>query len=218
MKKIALFLTVMASLVVIMGCNNNRKTVTRFTPEGDTAATADSTDTAKAPETIVKVKDSEPVAVKQTPIELKADNSDKAAIEAVAKPVDNTVFDVTSLAKNLAQDTRGYQLIEGTTPASTSKILVNDYPLSRYKTGETKWSYIAAVSLGNLKKGDNPFTVKALDADGNELGSKAFTITYKGVEKAKLATTGMDSLSLSLLITLLAMGYMGFRDVARKNA
>ena len=218
MKKIALFLMAMASLVVIMGCNNNRKTVTRFTPEGDTAATTDSTETAKAPETIIKVKDAEPVAVKPTPIELKTETTDKKTEEAVAKPADKTAFDVTSLAKNISQSEKGYHLIEGTTPESTSKILVNDYPLSKYKAGETKWSYIAAVSLGNLKKGDNKFTVKALDTAGTELGSKTFTITYKGIESAKLASTGMDSLSLSLIITILAMGFMGFRGLARRNA
>lgn len=195
---------VMVSLVVIMGCNNNRKTVTRFTPEGNTA------EATKAPETVIKVKDSEPVAVSPTPIELKTD-------EKVAQSADSTPFDVTSLEKNLAQDTKGYHLIEGTTPASTSKILVNDYPLSKYKAGETKWSYIAAVSLGNLKKGDNKFTVKALDTAGTELGSKAFTITYKGVESAKLASTGMDSISLSALLALLAIGFMGFRGLAKGN-
>jgi|GEM_PF-2472913 len=216
MKKIALFLMVMASLVVVMGCNNNRKTVTRFTPEGETsssAETADATETSKSTETIIKVKDSEPVAANPTPIELKGETTAK-----VDQPVDATPFDVTSLEKNLAQNTKGYHLIEGTTPESTSKILVNDYPLSKYKARETKWSYIAAVSLGNLKKGDNKFTVKALDAAGTDLGSKTFTITYKGIESAKLASTGMDSVSLSALIALLAIGLMGFRGMAKRNA
>jgi hypothetical protein len=217
MKKIALFLIVMASLVVIMGCNSNRKSVTRFTPEGEPSETATTDETAVTdenpvnPETIIKVKDAETTAVKPTPIELKSEDE-------VGNPIDTTAFDVTSLAKNLSESTKGYHLIEGTTPASTSKILVNEFPLSKYKAGETKWSYIAAVSLGNLKKGDNKFTVKALDADGKDLGTKTFTIAYKGAESAKLADTGMDSLSLAMLITLLAMGFMGFHSLSNKNA
>ncbi len=205
MKKIALFLIVMVSLVVIVGCNNNKKSVTRFTPEGETEGAAS--------ETTVQLKDEEVAKVELAPIELKAD-------DAIA-PSDLTggvKFEVVSLAKNITQSKKGYHLIEGTTPANTAKVLVNDYPLSKYKAGETSWSYIAAVSLGNLKKGDNKFVVKAVDADEKELGSKTFTITYEGVESASLAATGMDSLSLAILAALMAMGFMGFRGLARKNS
>lgn len=210
MKKIALFLIVLSSLVVVVGCNNNRKSVTRFTPESDA-----STETAKTPETIIKLKDTGATEAKPTPIELKTEKPVVVADAKTAKPADTTPFEVTSLSKNLSQSTKGYQLIEGTTPASTAKILVNDFPLSKYKAGETKWSYIAAVSLGNLKTGDNKFTVKAVDSSDNELGSKTFTITYKGVETAALASTGSDSMLLAGLITFIAMGLLSLR---RRNA
>jgi hypothetical protein len=211
MKKIALFLIVLASLVVVVGCNNNKKTVFRPT-EGDSATNTDSVETPKSSETIVKVKDAEPVAAKPTPIELKTDKS-VAVTDEAAKPV--IPFEVTSLSKNIAQSAKGYQLIEGTTPANTAKVLVNDFPLSKYKAGETKWSYIAAVSLGNLKTGDNNFTVKAVDANDTELGSKTFTITYKGLETAKLASTGPDNMMLAGLITFMVMGLLSLR---RRNA
>jgi len=204
MKKIALFLIVMVSLVVVVGCNNNKKSVTRFTPEGETETAT--------PETTVQLKEDGVTKTELTPIELKTEDSEKKEVE------DGVKFEVTSLAKNITQSKKGYHLIEGTTPANTAKLLVNDYPLSKYKAGETSWSYIAAVSLGNLKKGDNKFVVKAMDADDKELGSKTFTITYQGIESAKLAATGMDSMSLALLITLLAIGFMGFRGLVRKNA
>jgi hypothetical protein len=210
MKKIALFLTVLTGLVVIVGCNNSHKTVTRFTPDGDT-----SSDTAKSPETIIKVKDTSAPAEKPAPIELKTDsdtNKDEAKSVEPSAPVP---FEVTSLDKNLSQKNRAYQLIEGTTPEGTAKIVVNGTALGKYKAGETKWSYIAAVSLGNLQKGDNPFTVQALDADGNELGSKTFTLAYVGHDKGKLASTGPDSLTLAGLITLVVMGLLTFR---RRNA
>jgi len=203
MKKIALFLIVMVSLVVVVGCNNNKKSVTRFTPEGEVVTTT--------PETTIQLKEEDVEKAELTPIELKEDAKSSEVVDGVK-------FEVVSLAKNITQSKKGYHLIEGTTPANTAKILVNDFPLSKYKAGETKWSYIAAVSLGNLKKGDNNFVVKAVDADDKELGSKTFTITYQGIESAKLAATGMDSMSLAFLITLFAIGLMGFKNLVRKNA
>ena len=184
MKKLALFLIVLVSLAVVVGCQGNKKTVTRFSPDTGSKEVATATTETPAPETIVKVKNSTE-SVKPQPIELKTEPT-------AEKTVTDVLFEVTSLEKNTSTTQKGYHLIEGTTPATTTKIMVNGFPLSKYKAGDTKWSYIAAVSLGNLKKGDNPFTVQALDKDGNALGSKNFTITYLTAETAKLPATGPD--------------------------
>lgn len=204
MKKIALFLITLVGLVVIAGCNSNRKTVTRFTPEGEVS------ETPAVSETIIKVEDGNK-KTDPAPIELKTETN-----AAAAQP--QTKFEVTSLAKNISDSKKGYHVIEGTTPENTAKVLVNDTPLGKFKAGETKWSYIAAVSLGNLKKGDNKFTVKAQDKDGNQVGAETFTITYAGAETAKLASTGMDAMSLAALITLMVMGFLTFRRSANRNA
>jgi len=201
MKKIALFLMVLASLVVIVGCNS-RKSVVRFTPEGQVSKEA------TAPETVIKIQKEEAPVADVEPIDLDGDKE-------VASPAPKVEFAVTSLEKNLSQKTKSYHVIEGTTPAETAKVLVNDYPLGKYKAGETKWSYIAAVSLGNLKAGENRFTVKAVDEDDKELGSKTFTITYAGRETAALASTGPSSLALSALISLLVAGFLVFRPKGR---
>lgn len=200
MKKIALFLVTLVGLVVIAGCNSNRKSVTKFTPEGEVS------ETPAVSETIIKVKE-EGEKANPAPIELKSETS--AVSEAQTK------FEITSLAKNISDSKKGYHVIEGTTPENTAKVLVNDTPLGKYKAGETKWSYIAAVSLGNLKQGDNKFTVKAQDKDGNQVAAETFTITYAGAESAKLVSTGSDSLVLAGLITLMAMAALTFR---RRNA
>jgi hypothetical protein len=218
MKKIALFLLVLISAAVVVGCNN-KKSVVRFTPEGETIAESsesnkeatEDTESSKKSDTVVEVKtDSAKPAVTPAPIVLKEEGKEALKDEA---PV---AFEVTSLEKNQSQKRLGYHLIEGTTPKETAKILVNDYPLSKYKAGETKWSYITAVSLGNLKKGDNDFTVKAVDTDGKELGSKVFTLAYAGIETAKLASTGPNSLLVSLMIAFAAMGlFAAIRKTAR---
>lgn len=200
MKKIALFLVALVGLVVIAGCNSNRKSVTKFTPEGEVS------ETPAVSETIIKVKD-EGSKANPAPIELKTETSTVSETQ--------TKFEITSLAKNISDSKKGYHVIEGTTPENTAKVLVNDTPLGKYKAGETQWSYIAAVSLGNLKKGDNKFTVKALDKDGKQLAAEAFTITYAGAETAALVNTGSNSLALAGLITLMVMGLLTFR---RRNA
>jgi len=187
MKKLTLFLLVLLSLAVVVGCQANRKTVTRFSAENEeTEASA------------------QPSKAETTPTEIKT--------EPVAAGVP---FEVTSLQKNISDPNKGYHLIEGTTPAETARIMVNGYPLSKYKAGDTKWSYIAAISLGNLKKGDNPFTVKAFDKSGKELGAKSFTITYKASETASLPATGPDSIMFLLPMAIAAAYALLARSVRR---
>ena len=125
---------------------------------------------------------------------------------------DTTKFAITSISGDTLNTTKGYHLIQGTTPKATSKITVNGYALSKYKAGETKWSYIAATSLGTLKKGTNYYTVSALDSSGNKIDTKNFTIVYNGTSDGSLANVGNESLILSLALAILApMLFLYFR-------
>ncbi len=66
--------------------------------------------------------------------------------------------------------------ITGEAPAQTAAIMVNDYRLQLFKSGERTWSYLASTALGNLVEGKNIFTVYALDADGNKSQSRSVTV------------------------------------------
>jgi hypothetical protein len=195
MKKLAVFFIILISLVVIAGCNSSKKTVTKFSADD---ATDTSADTAKT--TITKVDEK--------------GKTDTTAINipAVIKtaPVNDVKFAVTTPSSDIAKSDKGYHLIQGTTPADTDKILVNDVPLSKYKAGTTQWNYIAAVSLGNLKKGDNAYTVKAVDKDGNVLGSQDLTIFYKGIDSGALASTGSNGITVISLALAMLISFMMF--------
>ena len=192
MKKLAFFFIVLISLMVIAGCNNSRKSVTRFGP-GENGTTT----------TITKVGEEE---TDPTPMEINGTNVMEDKME------DNIKLAVTSLDKKVVESNKSYHLIRGSTPKNTSRIIVNDYTLRKYATSETQWSYIASVSLGTLKKGENNYTVRAIDSGGNEIASETFTIVYNGNATAMLANTG-NSLNLSLLITLISI--FGFYSIRR---
>lgn len=58
------------------------------------------------------------------------------------------------------------------------KVVVNGYTLSRFKPGDTTWSYFANESAGNLKPGVNTYQVYGIDEEGNKSSVVEFTITY----------------------------------------
>jgi len=147
-----------------------------------------------------------------------SDSSDTTSSSTSGDTVDEDTVDfaITSLTDDTLTTSKGYHLIQGTTPSSTSKITVNGYALSKYKASETKWSYIAATSLGTLKKGTNYYTVSALDSQGNKIATKNFTIVYNGTSNGSLASTGSStSLMISLALAILApLAFLYFRRPA----
>ncbi len=67
--------------------------------------------------------------------------------------------------------------LKGIVPATTAKVVVNDYALSRYTPGSTAWSYKAYSSMGSLEIGKkNVYVVTAYDAENKELGQDSITI------------------------------------------
>jgi len=198
MKKLAVFLIVLVSLVIVAGCNTSKKTVTRFTTEEE--------ETNGSTTTVTKVGDE--TKTEPAKIEIPADDGEENEV----------AFAVTSPEGKVVNTDKGYHLIQGTTPKNTDKILVNGTAVTKYKAGNTQWNYIAAASLGTLNKGRNFYTVKALDAKGNELGSKNFTIVYKDISDAKLASTGSNSLFIALIISIigyLTLSYSGLLSVVK---
>lgn len=57
--------------------------------------------------------------------------------------------------------------IRGTAPAGVAGIVVNDYRLQLFKKGNTEWSYLASVRLGNAVRGENIFDVWSIDDANN---------------------------------------------------
>ena len=118
---------------------------------------------------------------------------------------------ITNPAENNIKITNGYLVIRGTAPRNTSRIMINNYTLQKYYPGQTRWSYIASDSIGTLKEGDNNYTVHAFDRNGNELGSKKFSIVYDPAEIPNLPYVGV-SLWITFIFSLLMTGiYFGIK-------
>lgn len=211
MKKLAIFLIVLVSLVVIAGCNTSKKTVTRFTTDTEKEDTNGSTTT------VTKVGDD--TKAEPAKIEIPAVDSEDNEVTVSDNTAGNgVVFAVTSPTEKVVDTDKGYHLILGTTPKNTDKILVNGNAVTKYKAGSTQWNYIAAASLGTLKQGRNYYTVKALDDKGNELGSASFTINYKGLVNTTLAGTGTNSLFIAIIASVLgylALSYSGLLSLVK---
>ena len=86
---------------------------------------------------------------------------------------------VISPEKN-SKITETLQVIKGEVSSDTDKIKVNNYFLQEYQSGSKKWKYIASTKWGNLKEGENTYTVSAFDKAGNESEVLEFTLIYEG--------------------------------------
>jgi len=60
------------------------------------------------------------------------------------------------------------QNVVGTVASNTAAVEVNGYRLQLYEAGSTEYLYIANAELGNMKVGDNTYSIVAIDEDGNE--------------------------------------------------
>lgn len=70
--------------------------------------------------------------------------------------------------------------ISGTVSSDAAKVVVNDYALLKYVPGSANWNYLASPGNGNLLRGENVFTVYALDKDGKRGETVTLSITYAG--------------------------------------
>jgi len=191
MKKLAAFFIILISLTVLIGCSGSKKTITTSSNNGTKT-------------TVTKLEQGKTTT--KTPPKATTDSS-KSTTKATKTATDTTPvkkdisvkFAIISLINNKLDTSKSYNVISGLTPKNTSKVIVNNYILNKYKAGDTKWSYIAATSLGTLKKGKNNYTVSAFDSKGNILGTQDFTINYKGANNGSLASTGSPSLFILLL-------------------
>ena len=75
--------------------------------------------------------------------------------------------------------------VRGTVPADTASVEVawhngdnTAYKLKGYTAGSTLWLYRAGIALGNMKPGQNTYSVVAVGADGTRSPATTFTIMY----------------------------------------
>lgn len=88
--------------------------------------------------------------------------------------------------------------IRGTVAAGTVGVLVNDYRLQLFQEGSTTWSYLASERLGNMKQGDNVYTVVALNAAGERSAPVSITIRV-GSDQQGVISSGTSASSAAAI-------------------
>ena len=91
-------------------------------------------------------------------------------------------------------NTTGKSVISGTVGANVAKVMVmqvkggkqDTYALSKFKKGDSAWSYNVSAALGNMQEGDNTYYFYAVDGAGNKSENAKVVITYT---KAKVTGT-----------------------------
>ncbi len=73
--------------------------------------------------------------------------------------------------------------IKGNVTPETVKVQVNDFVLTKFKPGDTEWSYIANLYGGNMKYGLNTFTIYALDEAGNKSLPKVINVYLRRADE-----------------------------------
>lgn len=100
--------------------------------------------------------------------------------------------------------------IKGIVPAGTFKVVVNDYPLSRFEPGKTTWTYKAYKSLGSLAIGQkNTYTVEAFNAEGSWLGRDTITLDVESEGAPEITIPTSRSSYLTTLNELVLGGFVG---------
>ncbi len=185
MKKLVLLFVVLVAVVLIVGACSRRKDASQFAAKEVTTVVTPAEDTPSKP----------------------------LSVTPGSRATDAGTLAVTSLTDNKLETNTRYHVIRGSAPANTHSIQVNGYTLRRYNPGSRHWNYLAATIFGTLKPGQNDYTVRALDAKGQEIATTSFAITYT-VAAATLPGTGSPLMATLIMTALIALGRYGFRRFA----
>ncbi len=88
-------------------------------------------------------------------------------------------------------------VIRGTSPKTAVAMYVNNYKLQLFSPEKGTWSYLASVALGNMKQGENVYSVVSEDAEGNKSAPAVITIVVgEGESGATSSSTAIDPSTL----------------------
>jgi len=209
MKKLLFIFVALLALVITSGCGAKQNTV-RFNSEGTPTSTTSADDQAsKTSDTVPAAKDGETdeLVAKNDVKNVKKEPETPKTISEVS-PTGKLA--VTSFDGGLLKTTFGYNVVKGTAPTGTKRITINDYRLSKYIGGQTKWDYIASTRFGTMKSGLNTYVVKTYDAKNVETDSLIFTINYEAPAAPAVLPAVGSSLWFTLLTTLMLSGIYAF--------
>lgn len=214
MKKLLFVFVTLFMLLLTTGCGAQKNTV-RFNSEDGSSEKQSAEVTEKA------TTDGEADADTEVTKEENTDDNKEVAKEekTVEKKTDTATvtpsgkLTVTSFDGAFLKTDYSFNVVKGDAPTGTKKITVNDYKLSKYIGGQTKWDYIASTRYNTLEKGLNTYVVKAFDANGEEIDSLIFSINYEAPATPQI----LPGVGASHWLTLLAAFMItGIYTVIRK--
>lgn len=193
MKKITIFFTILISLTVIVGCQNTKNQSSNRT------AKKNQEDNTKIVMLNDNAKNDSDVVSKLNKIDLNTAQADEESRFLILYPKEKVL-----------NTKKRYQLIKGTASKDTSKILINGYKLNKFKKGDNKWNYIAALKLGTLKEGSNEYKVQALNDKDEIINEDSFTIIYQNQNTSSLVSSGPNSMLLLILSLFISTSLFTF--------
>ncbi len=114
--------------------------------------------------------------------DLPIETAEKAVAPAEAKGVSKPI--IVSVAGGVKPDALGkYQVTSRVTTLSgtikgADKVVVNGYTLTKFKAGDSSWSYFANADFDLMKAGENVYEVYGLDVEGKKGESLVLKVFY----------------------------------------
>lgn len=93
-------------------------------------------------------------------------------------------------------------VIRGNSPREAVAMYVNNYKLQLFNPAKGTWSYLASLSLGNMKAGTNTYDVVAEDDKGRKSNPARITIEQGTGEEGVVAAAGTSSIAPANPVTL----------------
>ena len=105
--------------------------------------------------------------------------------EAVVVSGDLAVPTISTVSGGSQVDADGFYRVKGKVAtlfgevSGATKLVVNDYTLSKFNPGDTTWTYFANADFGLMKEGENTYEVYAVGPDGAHSESLIFKVFYE---------------------------------------
>lgn len=109
--------------------------------------------------------------------------------------VDDSAPEVPTLTSpSQTQVTNDHVTLQGTVGEGTARVVVNNYALQKFSSGDTTWTYYLNAG-DNMAAGANTYRVVAYDDVGNASEPLEFVITYTPTEKPAATSTNTNASS-----------------------
>lgn len=143
----------------------------------------------------VKVEDGSAVEPEEVDENAEVKPAEEAAVELgnLAAPV------ISSVQGGTTTDADGFYKVTGKvatlsgTVSGAAKVVVNGYTLTKFKAGDTTWTYFANADYGLMREGQNSYEIIAYDASGKASAALTVKVLYEPVVEPVTETPAAEA-------------------------